>query len=450
MRAALVSSCLSLGLMAQRPAAVHSSSAVASTRSAGTRIAVLGGGITGTIVASRLTRVPGADVTIFEMGRGFGGRMASRRTREPELKGLVINHGAPSFCARTPRFRSLLAELEVASVVRRVDGRVCVLRAGAGGGQIVAAEDDGGEPLRRAEWEGLPSMSAIADYLGRGATTRFSTMIAGIERGPTGCFRLTDKDGTDQGEFDRIVVTSHTLAHSRFENVFAIPPPLRALAEQTGSTALASLVRLVERVPSVPVLAVLLALSPTDAHVLDSLPFAQAEVLGSARISKVVLQRPPSGHAVIVVHSTPEFAHAHANVHGSSSTAARMGAAGGSEREAEICAEVLDELRGLLEPMLAPGDTLPAPAYGPLVHRWGSAFVGAIEGLSADEGLTKSAARLHDEMGITVCGDFLPLDDEAAAAGVQLGSVEAAALSAMAAAQAISEACMIPPVSVVQ
>ena len=33
----------------------------------------------------------GAEVTVFEMGRGAGGRMATRKTRD--LPGLAINHG---------------------------------------------------------------------------------------------------------------------------------------------------------------------------------------------------------------------------------------------------------------------------------------------------------------------------------------------------------------------
>jgi len=33
----------------------------------------------------------GVDVTVFEMGRGAGGRMATRKTRE--FPGLAINHG---------------------------------------------------------------------------------------------------------------------------------------------------------------------------------------------------------------------------------------------------------------------------------------------------------------------------------------------------------------------
>jgi predicted NAD/FAD-dependent oxidoreductase len=55
-------------------------------------------------------------VTIFEMGRGAGGRMATRKTRD--MPGLAINHGAPLFVASHDSFRDLIAPLVASGSVR--------------------------------------------------------------------------------------------------------------------------------------------------------------------------------------------------------------------------------------------------------------------------------------------------------------------------------------------
>jgi hypothetical protein len=391
------------------------------------RVAVIGGGISGALV-SRCLLASGISlsVTLFEMGRGFGGRMATRRPQDPELAGLAINHGAPAFGASTPFFQSIVAELEAAGVVQRFAGAVGTLHVDSSDGSLTAFE--AGQLARPAEWAGIPGMSAICDHLGRGAETRFGTMVAQIERSSAGVFTLTDQKGERLGEFERIVVTSHTLAHSRFERVFGRPAPLQALAREADSAQLSRLVELIEQVPSTPVMAMLLAFSPADAPALAALPFAAADVRGSALISKVVVQSAPSGHIALVVHSTPAFAAEHADVHGSSSTAARMGAAAGRDNERDLTTQLLAELGRLLRPF---GELPLAPAYGPLIHRWGSAFPEESSPASS-LALVDAAARVSEELGITVCGDFIPV---APSTRVQLGSVESAALCAMLSAE---------------
>ena len=72
------------------------------------RIAVVGGGVGACSLVyglrDHLSRAT-VQLQLFEMGRGAGGRAATRGTRgRPELR---ANHGAPVFKARTPRFEGL-------------------------------------------------------------------------------------------------------------------------------------------------------------------------------------------------------------------------------------------------------------------------------------------------------------------------------------------------------
>ena len=85
------------------------------------RVGVVGAGVAGSVLAKKL-KDAGAQVTIFEMGRGAGGRMATRRTRE--LPGLAINHGAPMFAIRHIPVRQLIEPLVAAGMLDKWEGRV--------------------------------------------------------------------------------------------------------------------------------------------------------------------------------------------------------------------------------------------------------------------------------------------------------------------------------------
>ena len=58
------------------------------------RVAIIGGGVSGCASARRLAQLaPTAQITLYEIGRGPGGRASTRKTRS--LPGVCINHGAP-------------------------------------------------------------------------------------------------------------------------------------------------------------------------------------------------------------------------------------------------------------------------------------------------------------------------------------------------------------------
>jgi NADPH-dependent 2,4-dienoyl-CoA reductase/sulfur reductase-like enzyme len=124
------------------------------------RVGVVGAGIAGCTLARRL-KDAGADVTVFEMGRGAGGRMATRKTRDfpvswlalstpavptaishaELLQGLAINHGAPLFVAKQEPFLKLLEPLLESGAVKEYRGRVMAIDGGTPGGGSDATLD---------------------------------------------------------------------------------------------------------------------------------------------------------------------------------------------------------------------------------------------------------------------------------------------------------------------
>ena len=132
------------------------------------RIAIVGAGLSGLIVAQRLRGL--ADVTVFEKSRGPGGRMATRYAGDYEF-----DHGAQFFTARTPEFRHFLAPLLDEGVVADWPAEF--------------AELDGDRVRARRSWcreyphyVGVPRMSTIGRYLSRELEIVPNTRIVKIER----------------------------------------------------------------------------------------------------------------------------------------------------------------------------------------------------------------------------------------------------------------------------
>ena len=158
-----------------------------------TRIAVIGAGLSGLVVARRLNKV--ADVTVFEKSRGPGGRMATRYADEYEF-----DHGAQFFIARTADFRAFLQPLIADNVVANWAAQF--------------AELDRGETRKMRSWGsenphyvGTPRMNDIGKYLSRGVEILTNTRIEAIERTGT-CWTVTDSDRNEFGYYDWVILTA--------------------------------------------------------------------------------------------------------------------------------------------------------------------------------------------------------------------------------------------------
>lgn len=115
------------------------------------RVAIIGAGITG-ITCARDLVAAGLSVTLFDKGRGIGGRLSTRRTDS----GLQFDHGAQYLPARDPDFAALL------------DG---LTRDGD-----AARWSDTGAVV------GMPGMAQIPRALAQGLDARSGSQITGLTR----------------------------------------------------------------------------------------------------------------------------------------------------------------------------------------------------------------------------------------------------------------------------
>ncbi|MBB1251367.1 NAD(P)/FAD-dependent oxidoreductase [Rhizobium sp. G21] len=152
-----------------------------------TKIAVIGAGLAGLTLASRLQSV--ADVTLFEKSRGLGGRMAERRRGDHRF-----DHGAQYFTARDPAFLSLTAEMT---------------RLGATAMWPVMIDDrrPGAPVSSEARYVGTPGMNGMARRLGRGLNITLETEISAIQPDDRR-WLLVDKAGAALGVFDWVISTA--------------------------------------------------------------------------------------------------------------------------------------------------------------------------------------------------------------------------------------------------
>ena len=142
------------------------------------RIAIVGAGMAGLSCAVELSR-RGAEVAVFDKGRGAGGRMSSRRT--PTCAGEAsFDHGAQYFTVRDPDFQA------------QVDRW-----ASAG---VVAPWPAAGE----AAWVGAPAMNAPLKVLAGLTPVRWNAKATALSRGAQG-WRLQG-EGCELGTFAAVVV----------------------------------------------------------------------------------------------------------------------------------------------------------------------------------------------------------------------------------------------------
>lgn len=104
-----------------------------------TEVLVVGAGMAG-LTAARALQGAGRAVWVVDKGRGFGGRVATRR-----IGAATFDHGAQFTTARDPRWAALLDTMAAAGAVGEWH------------------DGPGGHP----RWRGQPSMTGIAKYLAR-------------------------------------------------------------------------------------------------------------------------------------------------------------------------------------------------------------------------------------------------------------------------------------------
>ena len=145
------------------------------------RIIVVGAGLSGLMAAQSLAG-DGHDVTVFDKGRGVGGRLATRRIGDATL-----DHGAQFFTVRSEEFATHVNTWLSADVVRE---------------WCRGFDSEDGHP----RYVGTKGMSGIAKYLAQGLDIRTSALVFTLERTPSGYNIITD-DGAAH-HCDKVLLTA--------------------------------------------------------------------------------------------------------------------------------------------------------------------------------------------------------------------------------------------------
>lgn len=141
------------------------------------KVAVVGAGMSGLTCARELMQ-HGVDVTVFDKGRGLGGRMATRRADG----GFQFDHGAQYLTPRSAAFTAMLEDAEAAGAVARW-------------------QREGKQPA----YVGVPGMTGLAKYLAHDLEIRKQTRIDRVVCA-NNRWQLTWDTGTEM--FDRVVITT--------------------------------------------------------------------------------------------------------------------------------------------------------------------------------------------------------------------------------------------------
>lgn len=157
------------------------------------RIAVIGAGMAG-LACARPLHDSGFDITVFDKGRGLGGRLATRRAQ-----GFAFDHGAQYVTARDPAFRAYLDDA-------RASGNAGIWTPGA----IADADGQRADSPSEPWFVGVPGMSGLVRPLTKGLTIRNQMEVQHLDRppAPLGRWRLTFEDGQQAEGFDAVLVTA--------------------------------------------------------------------------------------------------------------------------------------------------------------------------------------------------------------------------------------------------
>lgn len=278
------------------------------------RVGIVGAGVSGLVCAQRLLSLagPALQLTVFEWGRGPGGRTARRRVTLDSGVELSFDHAAPRFTANAGSdFDALLREWSQKGLAEK----------------WVAAGDDVwvGTPSNHAICKGLAAeIEAAGASLHFGRHVRTATYDAGSRAWTVrASCRATETD--EEHTFDALVLSDKLLV---LPNPYAVLAPADvgalALPATLASTGAVVLMLALEHPPSdnatTPSPPALLSATRGDAlapplallaH--DSAKPGRAPVVGAAMEAAAQGGREEAGGALDlwVAHSTSEYAAAH-------------------------------------------------------------------------------------------------------------------------------------------
>ncbi|MEY3767393.1 MAG: hypothetical protein RLZZ11_463 [Cyanobacteriota bacterium] len=373
---------------------------------------MIGAGVGGCALAAAL-RQQGwlGSMALLEIGRGPGGRTATRRSRSERT--LAINHGAPLFNITASPEPQLLEPLRRGGWTTPFSGAIGSLDEHGRLGAALA-----NDPLCSGSlWQGSPQMDDLCRGLlalaQQGTPTRLisGTLVRQLETQPSG-WTLRDSQGETLLHSRWLVLSGTLLAHPRCQTVFGWDEvPLQVAADQSGDPQLQHACKVLAAMPSLASSNLLLNLPASIAAAWRQQPWRLLQFNGAAQerwgIRRVSLQALTSERWGVVVESSQAFAERHLGVYGSRSSAAQvLGATPHAKAEAAVIASLDQAVQNALGLSTAGADRQ--------LMRWGAAFPQG-QGLSPELSLCPTSR-------IGFCGDAI--------GGLGFGRVEGALRSA--------------------
>jgi predicted NAD/FAD-dependent oxidoreductase len=353
-------------------------------------------------------------MSLWETGRGPGGRASTRRSRSDSM--LRFDHGANLFNITTQPLPKLLPTLMERGWVEPWTEAIAIL-SGSGELRSLRTTD---ALLWGSCFRGQGGMEnlcrGLLDVAADAVSPHFETLIREMDRSGD-CWVLKNAKGELVAEAERLVLTGTLLAHPRGTLTFGwSAPPLRVLAERLQHPWLNHVLAAIAAQRFEARSALLLRLPPDAAALWQGLPFRLLDFAPSAQqrwgLWRVSWQPLPDGSCAVVAHSSATFAAEHLSVYGSRSAMARqLGLLPPPGLEAQVIqslAHSLDEVMSLWLPRQT------SPEGEQQLMRWGAAFPIA-------PGLPGELA-WNQELGLGFCGDFME--------GPGFGRVEGAMRSA--------------------
>ena len=161
------------------------------------KLAIIGAGLAG-LTCAKTAREAGHEVTLFDKGRGPGGRCSTRRAESP-IGELRFDHGTIGFRPHSEEFRQMASDWVETGLVKSWQPRAA--RLSDHGLEAIRADKSEAQPW----YVGAPAMNALIKTLAAEETAHFGIRLHKLERDGAS-WRLSFEDDHEDMLFDGVVV----------------------------------------------------------------------------------------------------------------------------------------------------------------------------------------------------------------------------------------------------
>jgi predicted NAD/FAD-dependent oxidoreductase len=376
-------------------------------------IAVIGAGVSGCALVAQLRRLGyTGSLSLWETGRGPGGRASTRRSRQDH--GLRIDHGAPLLNITGATEPLLLQPLLAGGWIEPWPGLIAQLQGEVTLRPGLADALGLGQLYRgRGGMDHLcKGLLSLAGEAGEAWQPHYGTLVRHLDW-QDGLWQLLDREGELLGQAHWLVLSSTLLAHPRSRQIFGWEEvPLKQAAERLGDLRLEHALTVIAGIRTEARSNLLVLLEAAAAGPWADLPFSLLHFDAAAQqrwgLQRITVQPLSDGRCAVVAHSSHSFAADHLDVYGTHSAVARLLQLPPDEgREDTVIAALSTALEQVMAPWLPGLDLASADRQ---LMRWGAAFPLA-PGLLSELSCCPSSR-------VGFCGDFI--------AGVGFGRIEGA------------------------